>query len=376
MIKRWKFCICALLALLMALPCGALAQTSPVAGKRVAYVMQMASSEIFEVWSDEARRTAEALGMEYEAFFCDGSDAAWRETVARCAAEGYDGLLLSHGGQDYAYSFLRDLLEQYPQLRIVAFDTLFLDASGQACKLKGVTQFFQQDASLAQMLLAYICEELYPDKVASGEPVNILKVWAGPGLLAAFDRREQGYAVYEDAGLIRTVETIAPEDVSSAQAQASMTEVAAEALARLDRDEIDAIWCCYDLYARGVYQALIEGGYDIPLVSADICDADLQLMAQEDSPWVACATTNWKNNGAFGMRVLALELTGEYEQIVDPASGVASDWLELPAYVIAAEALGSLEASVTTLEEIAGEAYADRSWLPASDWMAQILDVE
>lgn len=49
--------------------------------------------------------------------------------------------------------------------------------------MEGVTQFFQQDAQLAELLLDYICHTLYADKTAAGEPVNILKVWEGPQFL-------------------------------------------------------------------------------------------------------------------------------------------------------------------------------------------------
>ena len=136
--KRGGLGVCALLCILSLAGCGGTAQPqsasdgadSPVAGKKVAYIMQMARSDIFEMWSQSARETAEGLGMEYDAFFCGGSDQQWRDTISRCAAEGYDGLLLSHGGQDYAYPFLRDLLEEYPQLKLVTFDTQFRDSSG------------------------------------------------------------------------------------------------------------------------------------------------------------------------------------------------------------------------------------------------------
>lgn len=163
--------------------------SSPVAGKKVAYIMQMASSDIFDMWADAAEKTAEGLGMEFQAFFCDGSDEKWQDTARQCAADGYDGLLLSHGGQSYAYTFLCALTEQYPELKIVTFDTLFEDSNGQTQKIEGVTQFFQQDSQLAELLLDYICNTLYADKTAAGKPINILKVWEGPQFLSAFDRR-------------------------------------------------------------------------------------------------------------------------------------------------------------------------------------------
>lgn len=182
--KHWISGLLALLCAAALTGCAGTTQTesetsqtdSPVAGKKVAYIMQMAPSDIFQTWSQSAQETAEALGMEYDAFFCDGSDEQWQDTVAQCAAEGYDGLLLSHGGEAYAYPFLQDLLEEYPDLEIVTFDTQFKDSDGQTQTLEGVTQFFQQDAQLAQQLLEYVCQELYPEKAEAGEPIQILKV--------------------------------------------------------------------------------------------------------------------------------------------------------------------------------------------------------
>ncbi len=341
--------------------------TTPVTGKKVAYIMQMAESDIFTMWREAAETTAESLGMQFDAFFCGGSDDKWKETVQRCAEEGYDGLLLSHGGETYAYTFLKGILEQHPDLKIVTFDTQFKDEAGEVKTLEGVTQFFQEDAKLSEQLLDYICNTLYPNKALSGEPVNILKVWEGPGFLSAFDRREVGYAAYETSSRIHTLETIAPAD--HANAEASIKAVAAEALARYEAGEIDAIWCCYDAYANGVYEALRESGSSVPLVSVDICNADIEKMAAENSPWKACATTNWHFNGEFGIRVLALELAGEYDKIIDPATGKASAWLELPTYVITQAMVAGRDIQVDDLAKVADPAYADRSHMPTADWM-------
>ncbi len=344
---------------------------SPVAGKKVAYIMQMAPSDIFQMWSEYAKKTAEGLGMQYDVFFCDGSDTKWQDTVSQCAASGYDGLLLSHGGQNYAYTFLTDLLKDYPELKIVTFDTPFKDSNGEVQTIDGVTQFFQQDAQFAELLLDYVCNELYPDKVAAGEPVNILKVWVGPNFNSPFDRRQVGYEKYENDGLIKTVETIGPSDYNNAEA--SMTDVTTSTLAKYDEGEIDAIWCCYDLYASGVYTALTQGNYDIPMVTVDICNADIDKMAQEGSPWKACATTNWYYNGEFGMRVLALEMADEYDKIIDPMTGEASNWLELPTNVVTQDMVAGGGINVTNLDTVAGENYSDRSYMPTTDWMAELL---
>ena len=71
-----------------------------------------------------------------------------------------------------------------------------------------------------------------------------------------------------------------------------MRDVTAATLPKYGEGEIDGIWCCYDAYAQGVYQALVEANSDIPMVSVDICNEDIQFM-QEGKNWKACATTNW-----------------------------------------------------------------------------------
>ncbi len=344
---------------------------SPVQGKKVAYIMHMEQSEIFEMWSESAKATAEELGMEYDAVFCNGSDDEWKKQVESYAANGYDGLLLSHGGQSYAYTFLKEIQEKYPDLKIVTFDTQFLDESGQKQTLDGVTQFFQQDAMLAELLLDYISDTLYADKMQAKEPVNILKVWKGPGYLSAFDRREVGYAKYEKNGTINTLETIAPSDVNNAEE--SVYLATKEALSRYESGEIDAIWCCYDLYANGVYRALKEGGYDIPLLSVDICNADIAKMEEEGSPWKACATSNWYFNGKFGIRALALEMTGEYDKIIDPLTNQASNWLELPAKLITQDMV-TADNKATTVADLQKFISTSPEWMISSDWIDRLAE--
>ncbi len=339
---------------------------TPVEGKKVVYIMHMAESEIFTLWSDAAKETAEELGMKYEAVFCNGSDEEWKKQIENYASKGFDGLLLSHGGQDYAYTFLKGIQEQYPDLKIVTFDTQFIDESGKKQTLDGVTQFFQQDARLTELLLEYITGTLYADKAG---PVNILKVWKGPGYLAPFDRREVGYVKYEESGFINTLQTIAPTDLSDAEE--SIYQIALDTLAQYEEGEIDAIWCCYDLYAGGVYRALKEGGYTIPLVSVDINYEDIAAMQEENSPWKACATSDWSYNGEFGIRVLALEIAGEYDKIIDPLTGEASNWLEVPVYLVKQETVteDGEAFSVADVEKLAEALEAKAEWMVTTDWM-------
>ena len=348
---------------------------SPVAGMKIAYIMLMSSATIFEMWSDSFTATAEALGMEADTYFCSDNAETWQETIATCAASGYDGLMLSHGGQEYAYTYINEILEQYPDLKIVTFDTPFKDSEGETAQIEGVTQFFQQDAGFAADLLDYLLAlEDNAAKVEAGEAVNILQVQQGEGYNSPFDRRQTGYEPYEDAGTIVTVERIAPTDDQNATS--SMYDVTVATLAKYTEDDIDGIWVCYDAYAQGVYQALSESGLQIPMVSVDLDNTDIQYMQEEGSMWMACATTNWTLNGEFACRILALELADQYDDIAaascyydDPGS-----WLEIPSSIITQEMVTSVDGiTIENVDTVAEESYSDTSWMPTCDWMVELL---
>ena len=350
-------------------------EVSPVAGKKVAYIMLMSPATIFQMWSDSFTTAAEKLGMEADTFFCADNAQTWQDTIAQCAAGGYDGLMVSHGGQEYAWQYLSDILAQYPDLKIVTFDTPFKDANGETAKIEGVTQFFQQDAGFAAGLVeALMALPENAEKVAAGEPLNILQVQQGAGYNSPFDRRQVGYEPYVEDGSIVTVERIAPTDDQNATS--SMRDVTTATLAKYSDDDIDGIWCCYDAYAQGVYQSLSENGNDIPMVSVDICNEDIQFMQEEGSQWKACATTNWTSNGEFALRILALEMADQYEDIAAASCyyDEIGDWLEIPSTIVTQDQVTSQEGiTIENLDLVADESYSDVSWMPTCDWMVELL---
>ena len=198
-------------------------------------------------------------------------------------------------------------------------------------------------------------EDMYPDKTEAGEPVNILQVQQGAGYNSPFDRRQVGYEPFETDGKIKTVERIAPIDDQNATS--SMRDVTAATLQKYGEGDIDGIWCCYDAYAQGVYQALREADSDIPMVSVDICNEDIQFM-QEGKNWKACATTNWTSNGEAASCYYA-----------DPGA-----WMEIPSVIVTQEMVTSKDGiNIENLAEVAGEDYSDTSWMPTCDWMVEAL---
>lgn len=342
--------------------------SNPIAGKKVAYVMLLPSATIFQMWKDSCDRLCQKLDVQFDFFFCEGDFNKWQDTIRTCASAGYDGLLVSHGNQDGSYVFLKEITEQYPDIKIVAFDTQFY-TDGEYKKIEGVTQMFQQDQSLVTVLLDQMIEKY-------GEGVRLIKVWRGPNYNSPFDRREVGWKEYEEAGKIKTVGEIQPlqDSVESANT------VTAAYLQGVKREEVDGIIAYYDMYGQGVYNAIIENNNfngenaeALPMASVDIDPVDITNMQTKPDIWSAAGTTDWTMNGEIGMRILLLELAGEYDKIYDPATKQTGvDVVEVPGTAIKATELKP-ESTVENLGEIAGETYGNLDYLSETDWMPKDL---
>ena len=341
---------------------------NPVAGKKVAYIMIMPSATIFQMWKDSCKKLCDSLGVQFDFFFCDGDFNKWQDTIRTCASAGYDGLIVSHGNQDGSYVFLKGILDEYKDLKIVTFDTQFY-ADGEYKKLDGVTQMFQQDKSLVTVLLDEMIEKY-------GEGVRLVKVWRGPNYNSPFDRREEGWKEYEAAGKIVTVGEVQPlqDSVDSANT------VTAAYLQSLKRENVDGVIAYYDMYGQGVYSALIENdnfngknGEALPMASVDIDPVDITNMQTRPDLWMAAGTTDWTLNGEIAMRLLMLELAGEYDKIYDPATGKTGvDVVEVPGAPIKATSLKP-DSNVENLGNVAGDTYGNLNYLSETDWMPKDL---
>ena len=359
-----KKILAVVLALMMAvMMCTASAEaTNPVAGKKVAYIMLLPSATIFQMWANSCVDLCKALGVECDVHFCGGDFNAWQDRISACAAAGYDGLLVSHGNQDGSYTFLKGITEQYPDMKIVCFDTQFY-TDGEYQKLPGVTQLFQQDKSLVTVLLDAMIDKF-------GEGVRLIKVWRGPNYNSPFDRREVGWQEYEQAGKIKTVGEVQPLQDTLDSANAMMSAY----LQSVNREDVDGVVVYYDLYGQGVYNAISEdpnfsGDNALPMASVDIDQVDVTNMQNHPEIWMAAGTTDWTMNGEIAMRLLLLEIAGEYDKIYDPATGnYGVDVVEVPGTAIMATSLKDTS-TVENLGEIAGETYGNLGYLSVADWM-------
>lgn len=265
---------------------------------RVAVIRNLSSDDHTKQFLDGARSEGESFGFVVDTFLSDGDDSRMQELVAQAIQKGYDGLIVSHGKIDYSYDMLKPALDK--GIKVVTFDT-FIEKDGQT--LPDITTTFQDDFKLAELSLNEVAA-LSKD----GKPVRVLKLW-----MAGFpplDRRETVYKEFEAARKIMTLETVGVTNF-----QDVVGDIAAKVgalLAKYPPGTVDAIWACWDEMAKGAYRALVENNRtDIPLISIDISNQDINLMREPGSKWIATAAVDPHLIGVVNMRLLAKKLAGE-----------------------------------------------------------------
>ena len=160
----------------------------------------------------------------------------------------------------------------------------------------------------------------------------------------------------------------------------SANTVTAAYLQSIKREDVDGVIAYYDMYGQGVYNALIENdnmngknGEALPIASVDIDPVEITNMQTRPDVWTAAGTTDWTLNGEIAMRLLFLEMAGEYDKIYDPATGETGvDVVEVPGTAIKASNLKA-DSNVENLGNVAGETYGNLNYLSEADWMPKDL---
>ncbi|SET25342.1 monosaccharide ABC transporter substrate-binding protein, CUT2 family [Natronincola peptidivorans] len=268
-------------------------------GFRVAVVRNLPSDDHTVQFLDGARSEGEAFGFTVDTFIADNDDARFQELVDQAIQRGYDGMIISHGKADYSYDMLKPAVDR--GMQVVTFDTV-IEKDGAT--LPEITTTFQDDFELAELSLGEIAK-----LSEGGEPVRVIKLWFGPGV-PPLDRRETVYRRYEEENKIETLEVVGPSNFQDVQGDIAARIGAL--LARYPEGTVDAIWGSWDEMAKGAHIALQDAGRtDIPIISIDISNQDMNMMREENSTWLSTAAVDPRLIGLVNMRLLAKQFAGE-----------------------------------------------------------------
>ena len=124
---------------------------------------------------------------------------------------------------------------------------------------------------------------------------------------------------------------------------------------------ISVIFAPFDEFAKGAKIAVDEAGLSsrVKIYSADISTADIQIMKEPDSAWVATAAVNPQVAGAISVRSLAMLIAGE-----NPGQKVL-----VPPTLITRQQL--LDLDVKNVRDLAQKlpAFGDTSGIATASWI-------
>lgn len=257
---------------------------------RIALVRQLGSGDFFAQWLDGAREEAEKLGIELRVSDARGDNAAQGTNLETAINQGVEAIILDHGQTESLTPGIDKALAA--DIPVVAFD---VNADNPE-----VPQIEQSDADLAQKPL----DELVRDLGGTGEIAYVYVAGFAP-----LDRRNEVFqeVLQENPGLELAATFGKVSDSTAADVQA---EAAAVLTANPD---IKAIFAPYDEFAKGAVLAIQAAGKEtqVKVYGADISTADIGVMTEPNSPWVATAGTDPANVGRVAVRAAALLVAGE-----------------------------------------------------------------
>ena len=263
---------------------------------KIAVLRNLASDDHTKQFLDGARKEGESFGFKVDTHIVENNDARFQELVSQITQQDYDGIIISHGKEDYSYDMIKPAVDK--GIKVTLFDTV---AKKDGVGLEGVTSTFQDDHQLAQLSLQEIAD-------LKDEPVKVIKLWFGG--LSPLDRREEIYKEFEAKNEIETLEVIGPTNFQDVQGDIA-TKVNA-ILAKYPEGTVDAIWGSWDELAKGAYKSLVDNKRsDIKLISIDVSNQDINLMKEEGSQWISTAAVDPALIGKMNMRILAKKLAGE-----------------------------------------------------------------
>lgn len=274
-----------------------------------------------------AKAEGESMGFKVDTFSANGDAAKFHDAIAQATEKDYDGIIISHGDDEATIKEVQKIRDK--GIPVVTFDSI----EGLS-KVQGVTLTSQQDESLANQAL----DEL--NKQINGQG-NIVYLWVDgfPPMV----KRNVIYQQYlKDNPGVKEVERFG---TAQGDVAVQTQNAVAAMLTKHPKGDIDAIFATWDAFAIGAARAIKEAGRDeIKIYGIDVSNADLQLMQEENSPWVSTAAVDPKTIGAVNVRLLLKKIAGEE----------TPDTYLLPATLITQEKLksGSGAANMDSLAEL------------------------
>ncbi|MDP8958593.1 MAG: substrate-binding domain-containing protein [Actinomycetota bacterium] len=257
---------------------------------RIALVRQLGAGDYFEQWQAGAVAEAERLNVELEISNAEGDNAQQALDLQAAINAQVDAIAIDHGFPETMQPPIGQALEA--DIPVVAFD---VDPGAGS-----VPTVEQSDHDLARLAL----EQLVADTGGEGDVIYVYVAGFAP-----LDRRNEVWEEVKEANPgLNQVAQIGVVNESIAASVADQAKAALQA-----NPETVAVFAPFDEFAKGAVLAIRELGMQdqVKVYGADISTADIAVMTEEGSPWVATAATDPANVGAVTIRAAAMLVAGE-----------------------------------------------------------------
>ncbi|GAA2879516.1 substrate-binding domain-containing protein [Streptosporangium fragile] len=255
----------------------------------IALVRQLSSGDYFEQWLAGAQAEAKALNVTLDLSSGDGNNDKQALNLEQAVNQKADAIIVDHGFAQTVQPAIKKAVDA--DIPVVAFDVD--PGTPEAVALS------QDDHLIADQALGAL-------KADTGGTGEVLYVYVAG--FAPLDRRNETWTSFKkDNPGIKQVAQIGVVNSSTASAVADQAKAALQA-----NPGITAVFAPYDEFAKGASLAIKELGLQdkVKVYGADISTADIAVMTEPGSPWVATSAADPSNVGRVAVRAAALLVAG------------------------------------------------------------------
>jgi len=274
----------------------------------VALVQQSGAGDFFTAWTAGAKAQAKAANINLTVTDARNDNAKQASDLEQAIASKPDAIIVDHGQTDTLEPRIREAVDA--GIPVIVYDLALENTDG-------VIVTSQSDASMAEGVLNQLI-----DDVGDGANVGLVSAEG----FAPLDRRKVVWDQFvKDHDLDQLFFT---GEVTESTATDNIPLVDA---ALKQFPDVQAIFAPYDEITKGVVQAVIQNNLQdsVKVYGIDISNADLEVMTQDGSPWVATSATDPAAVGAGVVRALALSLAGQLDdtEVQFPAVTITQQFL-------------------------------------------------
>lgn len=275
---------------------------------KIALVRQSGAGDYFQQWGQGATKQAAAVGFDMQVYDAQADNAQQATQMQTAIDSGVAGIIVDHGLADTMNPLIDKALAK--GIPVVVYD---VETTNPA-----VIHTTQSDADMAQKVLTVMAKD-----VGQGAKVGYVNALG----IAPLDRRNVVWQqfVKDNNWLVQFF--VGKFTNAVATDNAVLVDAALKA-----HPDVAGIFAPYDELTKGTLVGIKNNGLSdkIKVYGIDISNADLELMNQPGSPWVATAATDPAGVGAAVVRAMALKLTGQLQgtDFKFPASLITQQFLK------------------------------------------------